>query len=310
MIVSASLRSRVSHVRIGLHGLEQLEAVPRAAQAEVEHHAVEVALRQLAQGFLGGSDGGDLDVLVRDEVDDGRSLRFVVLDDEQPLHLLIDELRDVLERVVQRFARDRLLQIRDRAGLQSGLTLAHAADDVHRDVSRVRMVLEPIEHRPPVDPRQIDVERDRVGFVRVRDAETRVALERDESLESLIARHVEQDLGEVRVVLDDEDDAVAGIEDVAIVVEAARPRQVLVWLRGHAAGIVVAVGLPRIACLGSTRAGERGRFRLRDRGPEQLRARGWPLIAVSSCYGRAFRLIGLDDCHWPPTRAFRPIRLG
>ena len=39
-----------------------------------------------------------------------------------------------------------------------------SGDDVHRDVPRLRMVLEPVEHRPAVHPRHVDVERDRVGL--------------------------------------------------------------------------------------------------------------------------------------------------
>ena len=46
----------------------------------------------------------------------------------------------------------------------------------------------------------------------LREREPAVAAERDEALEAALARHPEQRAREVRVVLDDQDDAVAGVE--------------------------------------------------------------------------------------------------
>ena len=76
---------QVPHRGVRLHGLQQLEAV-HVLEAQVEHHAVEVAGRQLAQRIFGRSDRRDLDVLVLNQLDHARALRLVVLDDEQPLH--------------------------------------------------------------------------------------------------------------------------------------------------------------------------------------------------------------------------------
>src|SRR5919204_6395884 len=165
-----------------------------------------------------------------DELDHGAALRVIVLDDKQPLHLLVDELRDLRERFVQRLARDRLLEVSDRARLESRLTLSHTTDDVYRHVTRVRVVLESIEHGPSIDAGQIDVERDRVRLVRVRDTETRFTIERDNPLEVLVARHVEKNLRKLLVVLDDEKDAIRRIEPVAIVVESSGARNVACFL--------------------------------------------------------------------------------
>ena len=86
--------------------------------------------------------------------------------------------RDLRERFVERLLRDRLLEIRQRARLQPLLPLANAGDDVHRDVPRLRVMLQAIEHRPAVHPRHVDVERDGVGLEGVRQLEPRFAVER------------------------------------------------------------------------------------------------------------------------------------
>ena len=122
------------------------------------------------------------------------------------------KLADARERLVERLLRDRLLEVGERARLETLLPLADARDDVHRNVPRLRMMLEPVEHRPAVHARHVDVERDGVRLERVRELEPGLAVERDESLESLLARHLEQNLREVRVVLDDEQDGERGLE--------------------------------------------------------------------------------------------------
>ena len=79
------------------------------------------------------------------------------------------------------------------------------------------MMLESLEHRPPVETRHVDVERDRVGLDTRARSEPAVAVEADDSLEPLLARHVEQDLREVHIVLDDENSAIARL-DVLVVI--------------------------------------------------------------------------------------------
>jgi hypothetical protein len=97
------------------------------------------------------------------------------------------------------------------------LTTIDAADDVHRNVPRLGRVLETFENLPPVDARHVDVERDRVGFVLVCELESGFAIERDDDEESFLSRHVEQHAGEVQVILDDEDCAIAGLNGVSVV---------------------------------------------------------------------------------------------
>ena len=107
---------------------------------------------------------------------------------------------------------DRLLEDRDGAGAQCvvhAAVLDAARHDVHRDVPRVRMALQVIEHRPAVLHGQPHVEDDRVGLVLVREREALVAADGDDPLEATLARHHELGLRELLVVLDDQHHAVA-----------------------------------------------------------------------------------------------------
>jgi hypothetical protein len=102
-------------------------------------------------------------------------------------------------------------------------------DDVHGDVARGGVVLQPVQHGPARRSRQVDVQRDGVGPVLARQLEPGLAVQRDDPLEPLLARHVEQDAGEADVVLDDEHHAVAGLDGAAVVVDrrlggSPRPR--------------------------------------------------------------------------------------
>ena len=82
------------------------------------------------------------------------------------------------------------------------------------------MVLQVVEHRPAVHHRQREVEHDRIRLVFVRQREAGVAAGRDDPLEAALARDVEHRAREVGLVLDDEDDAVAFLHVLAVVLHA------------------------------------------------------------------------------------------
>ena len=88
---------------VGLHLLEQVEA-RHLRQLQVEHHAVERRLGvERGERLLGGADGDDLDVAVAaDELDDRLPLRLVVVDDEQPADVAVDERLDPAEDLLER----------------------------------------------------------------------------------------------------------------------------------------------------------------------------------------------------------------
>ena len=174
-------------------------------------------LCELLERLFSRAHSDDLDVIVADQLDHAALLVFVVFDDHQALHAIVDERPNVAERFVQLRLVDRLLEVGDRARHESLLASVDTADDVDGDVARVGVVLEAIEHLPPVDHRHVDVERDRVRLVLVGERDPGLAVERDDSHEALLARHVEQDAGEVEIVLHDEHDAVAGLNRIPII---------------------------------------------------------------------------------------------
>jgi len=87
------------------------------------------------------------------------------------------------------------------------------------------MMLQAIEHVPAVHHGQLHVEDDRVGLELVCERKARVASDRNDSLEAALAGDLQLRAGEVRVVLDDQHDAVAVLDVVTIVADVARKKQ-------------------------------------------------------------------------------------
>ena len=81
------------------------------------------------------------------------------------------------------------------------------------------VVLEPVEHAPAVDVGQADVERDGVGLVLAGQRQRGGAERGDQPLEALLAGGLEQEPGERQVVLDDQQQRVAGLDGVAVVAD-------------------------------------------------------------------------------------------
>ena len=142
-----------------------------------------------------------------------------------------EEALDAGEGVVQRLLAHRLLQEGEGPELQPALPAVVDRDDVDGDVPGARVVLEAVEDDPAVHVGQAQVERDGVGLQLVRQLQGRLAVRGDHGLEAHLVRLVEQDRGEPGLVLDDQEDAVAGLDRVAVVaadlglgVEAGPPR--------------------------------------------------------------------------------------
>ena len=132
------------------------------------------------------------------------------------------------ERVDQLFALHRLERVADRAELQRLLRVVGHRDDVHRDVARVRVALELIEHAKARMVGQVDVEHDRARVIRRGGRQAVVRRVRQDALKAHLVREIAQDRREPHVVLDDEDrraDRVPGCRD--------RPRSGITVGRGR-----------------------------------------------------------------------------
>jgi len=87
------------------------------------------------------------------------------------------------------------------------------------------MVLEVVEHAPAVHHRQAHVENDRVRLELVGEGQARVAAERDDALETTVARDLEDRPRERRVVLDDQHDPIPLLNVLTVVLHLAWEEQ-------------------------------------------------------------------------------------
>ena len=82
----------------------------------------------------------------------------------------------------------------------------------HGDVTGQRIVLELAQHGPAEHVGQEHVERDGARLILFGELQRLRAAGGDQHLESLVAREIDQHARVMRVVLDDHQDAVAGLE--------------------------------------------------------------------------------------------------
>ena len=111
---------------------------------------------------------------VADQIHDARALDVIVFHDEEVLDTPLDECADAREGGLERLGRHRFRQMRERALAERALPLVDNRDDVHRNVARGRIVLEEIEDPPSVRLVRLDVERDRVRAIPVRQRHGRI----------------------------------------------------------------------------------------------------------------------------------------
>ena len=166
----------------------------------------------MSSACAAGAGGHDLDVVVAEQLADAHLLGRVVLDDQQAPPPRLREVLDPRQRLGNAFARRRLGDEGERAARQAVLAILVERDDLHRNVPRERVLLELAEHGPAQHVGQEDVERHRRRLVLLGEIERVVAAHGDQHLEALVARKVDQDARIVRIVLDDEQDGVAGLD--------------------------------------------------------------------------------------------------
>ena len=76
-------------------------------------------------------------------------------------------------------------------------------DDMHWNMNRSGVVLQPIQNRPAIAIGQPNVQRDRRRIVFVRQRQGHFSGGGDQALESLLARGLQKDVGKVEIILDD-----------------------------------------------------------------------------------------------------------
>ena len=135
----------------------------------------------------------------------------VVLDHQQALASRLRVFLDAGESRLHAFGGGRLGDEGERTAGETVLAILVQGDDLHRDVPRQRVLLELAEHGPAQHVGKEYVERDGGRLVLLGEIERVGSPHRDQDLEALLARKVHHDAGVVRIVLDDEQDRVAGL---------------------------------------------------------------------------------------------------
>ena len=119
---------------------------------------------------------------------------------------------DALERVSEPVGRRRLVHEGERAALETVLALLLDRQDLHRDVARRGVLLQLVEHRPAEHVRQEHIQRDRGRTVLARERQAFRAVLRDDGLEAVVARQIQQHPRVVRIVFDDEQHPIVGLQ--------------------------------------------------------------------------------------------------
>ena len=152
-----------------------------------------------------------------EQLRDAQLLRGVVFDDEQPLPPRRRVGLDLRHRRFEPFGRRRLGDERERTARQAVLAIFFERHDLHRDVARLRVLLQLAQHRPAQHVGQEDVERHRHRPVLASETQRLAAAHRDQHLEALVVGQIDQDARVVRIVFDDQQDRIVRIEIVAVV---------------------------------------------------------------------------------------------
>ena len=190
---------------------EHIEA-RHVRQPEIEHDAVARLVAQDGQRLLAGAGGDDLDVVVAEQFADAHLLGLVVLDDEQTFAARRGVFLDARQGRVHALGGRRLGDEGEGAARERVLAILVERDDLHGDVPRQRILLELAQHGPAQHVGEEYVERHR-GRLELLGEIKRIGAPRgDQHLEALVAGEVEDDARVVRVVFDDQQDAVAGLD--------------------------------------------------------------------------------------------------
>ena len=156
---------------------------------------------------------------------DRELLGRIVLHDEKLAHLGARKALDALERRLEAVGGEGFVDVGERAALETVLPLLFHREDLHRNVTRLRIALELVQDRPAEHVGQEHIERHGSRLVLTREREGIGAVLGDDALEAAVAREVEQHTRVMRIVLDDEQHQIARLQSLAIVGHLLRPRR-------------------------------------------------------------------------------------
>src|SRR6185312_9132339 len=137
------------------------------------------------------------------------SLRRIVLNDEETLLAGRGVFLDPDERFADPFGRRWLVDEGKRAARERMLLVLVEGDDLHRDVTRERVLLQLAENGPAEHVGQEHIERNRGRLELLCKLERIDPARGDQHAEAVVAREIHDDAGIMRIVLDDEKNGIA-----------------------------------------------------------------------------------------------------
>src|SRR5262249_49533319 len=105
------------------------------------------------------------------------------------------------------------------AHLETALFFFCDGNDVNRNVPGRLRVLQTIENTPSIHTRKLDIESYRPWCVLPGQSQAGITGGRGDDLEAAFASHFHHDLGEVQVVLDDQERLIAGFDTRPVVID-------------------------------------------------------------------------------------------
>ena len=148
---------------------------------------------------------------------DAALLGGVVFDNQEALAAWLYVVLDPRQRGLEVLRRAWLVDKGEGAAGEPVLAVLVERDDLHRDVSRCRVLLQLAQHGPAQHVGQEDVERDRCRLIFAGEGEGLRAAHRDQDLQTLVMRQIGDNPRVVGIVLDDQQDRLARLDALAVV---------------------------------------------------------------------------------------------
>ena len=214
----------VAQGRFRLHFFQK-RITAHVRQAQIEHAAVELIVHQYLERVRSRADRLNFNVVVLEQFHDAVALHFVVLDDEQPLRARRDKLLDAVEAFIQPFRRRRLDRVGKRAVRKTVLALFLDGNNLNRNVPRRRIKLQIVQNCPAEHVRQENIQRDGRWQKLPRQCDCRVAARGRNRFEALVARKADKNARVMRIIFNDQQDAVARLDQIAVIGNIFFPRR-------------------------------------------------------------------------------------
>src|SRR6202034_1308573 len=151
------------------------------------------------------------------QLGDALALGFIVFHQQQPLSARLGVAFDARKGILQAFGGGRLLHERKGAARQTMMAILVQGDDLHRNVPGAGILFELAQYRPAKHVGQENIERYGGRMVRARQRQRVRTAMREQYLESFVLRQIDHDARIVRIVLDDQNHAVARREVVPVI---------------------------------------------------------------------------------------------